>query len=551
MQESKEKNIVCAFAQELAISSGAKSLLHVRGSEFNIFSNLYDLKVQEVNTSANITKNAHYDLIIGDLPLGLKVVEWKEGGVAIKTRQNWLEILKSLNHLEINGIGLFLLEPVGFSSNAGVIFENELNQRGLFVNSYINLPPSILEPYTSLVPVFVAISKKKSNKLFIAELLDDKQAREVVRNYFSGVNGDKLTNGRYILANDYYGFYRIKVKDQIERLETQYKSYKEYKLGDLASIKSINRVISKDEQFKECDNSIYIHKSKNSEIVCKTSDIKFDHSNYFQVVLQDIVVNEYLVLFFRSALGKLIIESLKSGENYPVLTQKHLEQALITLPTLDEQKTIVHTQNKLQVLKKAIDNFDSELALNPTSSSAILGQLDIMLDAINSLTDADKIRAIVREGETKYVEFKETFSLDIKELRKETYTPKKETHIETSALKTVVAFLNTDGGQLLIGVSDNGQILGLDNEINKLHKNLDKFLLHWKTRLKERIGEEYYPFIEARVIKIDTKDLLIVECKSSKSPCFLDKKDFYVRTNPACDKLDGAKLVEYVKHHFK
>ena len=115
----------------------------------------------------------------------------------------------------------------------------------------------------------------------------------------------------------------------------------------------------------------------------------------------------------------------------------------------------------------------------------------------------------------------------------------------------MVAFLNTDGGKLLIGISDSGEILGLDTEINKLYKNLDKFLLHWKNRLKERIGEEYYPFIEYRVIKVDAKDVLVVECKSSQSPCFLDEKDFYVRTNPASDKLDGAKLVEYVKNHFK
>lgn len=293
MQESKEKNIVCAFVHELAISYGAKSLLHIRESEFHLFYNLYDLKVHHANKSENIPENIRYDFILGDLPLGLKVVEWKDGDVKIKTRQNWLEILKSLNHLEINGIALFLLEPIGFSLNEGVIFENELNQRGLFVNSYINLPPSILEPYTSLVPVFVAISKKKSNKLFVVELLDDKQAREVARNYCSGVYGDNLANGKYIEASDYHGFYRIKVKDQIERLETQYKSYKEYKLGDLASIKSINRAISKDEHFKDCDNTIYIHKLKNSEIVCKTSDIKFDHSNYFQVILEDIVINEW------------------------------------------------------------------------------------------------------------------------------------------------------------------------------------------------------------------------------------------------------------------
>ena len=544
MQESKEKNIVCAFVHELAIYSGAKSLLHIRESEFNIFSNLYDLKVQEVNTSRNIPENASYDLILGDLPLGLKPVEWENEDIKIKVSENWLEIQKSLNHLDINGIALFLLEPRGFSSNVGIKFENELNKRGLFVNSYINLPPSILEPYTPLVPIFAVISKKKSNKLFIAELLDDKQAREVARNYLSEFHGDNITNGRYISSNDYYGFYRIKLKDQIERLETQYKSYKEYKLGDLAIIKSTNKAISKDEQFKECNNSIYIHKHKNSEIFYRISDLKSSHSFYFQLILQDVVVNEYLVLFFRSTLGKLIIESLKSGSIIPFLTRSCLEEALIVIPKLDEQKNIIHTQNKLQVLKQAIDNFDSELALNPTSSSAILEQLDMMLDAINSLTDADKVRATVREGENKYVEFKETFSLDIKKQTKETY-------IETSALKTVVAFLNTDGGKLLIGISDSGEILGLDTEINKLYKNLDKFLLHWKNRLKERIGEEYYPFIEYRVIKVDAKDVLVVECKSSQSPCFLDEKDFYVRTNPASDKLDGAKLVEYVKNHFK
>ena len=43
---------------------------------------------------------------------------------------------------------------------------------------------------------------------------------------------------------------------------------------------------------------------------------------------------------------------------------------------------------------------------------------------------------------------------------------------------------------------------------------------------------------------------MIVECKKSTKGCFLDKKDFYVRTNPATDKLEGLKLVEYIKNHF-
>lgn len=104
---------------------------------------------------------------------------------------------------------------------------------------------------------------------------------------------------------------------------------------------------------------------------------------------------------------------------------------------------------------------------------------------------------------------------------------------------------------MLIGVSDDGQIPGLNAEIGKFHKNLDKFLLHWKNLLKNRIGEQYYPFIEYRVVNVDDINVLFVECQPSQSACYLDGTDFYVRTNPATDRLEGAKLVEYVRNHFK
>ena len=55
--------------------------------------------------------------------------------------------------------------------------------------------------------------------------------------------------------------------------------------------------------------------------------------------------------------------------------------------------------------------------------------------------------AIVAKGESKTVEFKETFALDVKKGTKEKY-------IEKSALKTIVAFLNAEGGDLLVGVND-------------------------------------------------------------------------------------------------
>ena len=79
----------------------------------------------------------------------------------------------------------------------------------------------------------------------------------------------------------------------------------------------------------------------------------------------------------------------------------------------------------------------------------MIQQLDKMLDAINGLTEADKVRRLIREGESKTVEFKQTLSLDVNKKIKATY-------IEVAILKTIVGFLNTYGGVLLVGVNDEG-----------------------------------------------------------------------------------------------
>ena len=52
------------------------------------------------------------------------------------------------------------------------------------------------------------------------------------------------------------------------------------------------------------------------------------------------------------------------------------------------------------------------------------------------------------------------------------------------------------------------------------------------------------------LVRVGASTVLTVKCKESKSPCYLDNSDFYVRTNPATDKLDGPKLVQYVRNHF-
>ena len=541
-QQPFGKSVIQTFVKSIIESKGKPKTLLINTSDFNLFADLANSDLTQVSRADEIPNNVKFDVVLGDLPLGLNQNEWQDtiNNRIIKAQQNWLDILKSLFSLEDKGLAIFLVEPHGLSNYQGQKFQREMNAIGFYVNGVFNTPEKLLFPTTAIRPTLISISKEEHPKLYLAELVETDQAEQVAHNFLSSVETGNLTGGTLIANGDFVGFHRLKIQQQIERLETQYKEYDNYTLSDIAA--EINSVKS-GETFEEKANAVYIPRIGNSKVVSNLQDAKLKHHNYFQIVLKENTSNEYVASFFESTLGRLVLDSLSMQSFIPHVNKRDIEQAPIAVPSIVEQKSIVLTQHKLRELKDVIENFNREIALNPTSSASIQGQLSRMLEAMAVLTDADKVRAIIREGESQTIEFKESLSLDVKKQTKESY-------IEQSSLKTIVAFLNTKGGTLLIGVSDDGQICGVGGEIEKFHKTTDKFLLHFKNLMKSKIGEQFYPFIDNRLVKVDDVNVLLVECKASQTPCFLEGKDFYVRTNPATDKLEGPKLVEYVKHRF-
>lgn len=545
MNQTDKINIINSFVKEIKSIPNLQHCLNLAVSNQNIF-NISEPNIQTVSRSdwqEVIREDTQYDLILGDFPLETSPINYQFGNFNLSLSKSWANILSSLKRLKTDGIAIFIAEPNTFASKRGMKIVNALNAEGYYINGIFNAPQGILEPESAVTPLLILITQTQTDYHFIGELLNEFQAKKLANNYFDKISSNDLTKGINIPNQTFRSFNQIKIKQQIEKLETQYKEFEEYTLSELA--KEINYVKSGN-SLTEKENSVYIPQIGNSSVISKLSEAKIKHHNYFQVVLCDKAINEYIVAFFRSDLGKLILQSLTLGAYIPRLNKGDLEQVTVALPPIPEQEQILATQQKMYDLKQAIDDFDKELALNPTSSNSMLGQLDAMLDVIGSLTDTDKVRNLIRQGESKTVEFKETLSLDVKK-----QTGKKEKYIEEEVLKTIVAFLNTEGGTLLIGVNDNGDVTGIDIEIKKFYqKNTDKFLLHFKNRVKEKIGEEFYPYFEYKVISINDYQILMVECSPSESPCFLDGKEFYVRTNPASDKLEGQKLIEYIKNHF-
>jgi len=149
---------------------------------------------------------------------------------------------------------------------------------------------------------------------------------------------------------------------------------------------------------------------------------------------------------------------------------------------------------------------------------------------------------IIASGESEKLEFKSTITTNIR-------TGENDKRMEKAVLKSIVAFLNTSGGILMIGVADDGSIYGVDENA---FDSRDKMNLHLTHMISSKIGDEFFPYISFRLIDMDDgKAIIRVDCSKCKKPVFLKdgkEEEFYVRSGPSSVVLTGSNLVNYVKN---
>lgn len=160
--------------------------------------------------------------------------------------------------------------------------------------------------------------------------------------------------------------------------------------------------------------------------------------------------------------------------------------------------------------------------------------------------------ALIAKGESQVSEFKETFGWSVKE-------NKKDDGVVHSSLKNVAAFLNTDGGKLLIGVHDNGSIMGLEPDYKSFSKGgtWDALQLH----IKEHISKSFDPDPLGTYVSLSREilpegEVCVVSVKPRPRPAITylkSKKDgkdvheIYVRDGNRAIALEGKKRDDWLK----
>lgn len=156
-----------------------------------------------------------------------------------------------------------------------------------------------------------------------------------------------------------------------------------------------------------------------------------------------------------------------------------------------------------------------------------------------------QLMADIAAGESDKLEFKSSARWDFKENRVNKV-------LEQEIFKTASAFLNMDGGTLLIGVDDNGEVVGLENDYKTLGKKQTKDAYeNWLTTLLlEELGKDSVPLIKISFTAMDGKEVCRVTFKPSPKPIYNKDGNFYVRANNSSRQLNAKEAVDYCKHHW-
>tara|TARA_R110002096_G_scaffold242188_2_gene434152 strand:+ start:250 stop:2373 length:2124 start_codon:yes stop_codon:yes gene_type:complete len=159
-----------------------------------------------------------------------------------------------------------------------------------------------------------------------------------------------------------------------------------------------------------------------------------------------------------------------------------------------------------------------------------------------------ELKKLILIGENEKLEMKSTLRFDLRQniVNK---------NLEFVIAKTVSAFLNSDGGILIIGVDDDGNALGLDKDIETLSKkDIDGFELHLRNIIKKYLGSNFEKYLKVTFPTIDEKTICKVKILKSGKPVFASfegKDGFYVRNGNSSIPKNREEQSEYEKLHWK
>jgi hypothetical protein len=163
------------------------------------------------------------------------------------------------------------------------------------------------------------------------------------------------------------------------------------------------------------------------------------------------------------------------------------------------------------------------------------------------------IKDLIEGGECSQVELKSTLRWNLNDAQQ-------DKAMEAAILKTIAGFSNKDGGTLLIGVADSGEVLGLDNDYNSLKSgNKDGFEIHLRNLTNHAYGKDFTTSqLTISFPAVDDLEICEIQIKRGLQEVYTEvankdgakRKAFYCRSGNSTPEMNIKEAATYIKERF-
>ncbi len=185
---------------------------------------------------------------------------------------------------------------------------------------------------------------------------------------------------------------------------------------------------------------------------------------------------------------------------------------------------------------------------NPEFASLIQDQM--LPWVYEGLKKRKTVPELIEAGESETVEFKSSARWNYKAEK-----PTKD--IEDAVVKTVAAFLNSEGGTLLIGVDDEGKVLGLEPDLKQVKGSDFDAYENWLmgSLLQTALGKPAASLVNVSFAEVNSGTVCRLDVQPSPSPVWADMSKsegvFWARLGNSTHELKGDEMYTYIKQQWK
>lgn len=255
----------------------------------------------------------------------------------------------------------------------------------------------------------------------------------------------------------------------------------------------------------------------------------------------------------KSGLGEVPLKvnpaaMLAAAKNGRATNFDHQLYILISKPILDSKNKVVGmvvVPGNITLQHRAVNEqlrFNLVLSALAFLVAVLIAIYFIGRELVRS-SNFEMLPEALRTPENMNKEFKSSFQWDISHNQQNP-----DERLKT--LKTIVAFLNSEGGVLFIGVNDDRTVRGLEEDLKLFKGSEDKFQLQIRDLISDRIGAEFSHLIKTRCESLQGKSVCVIEVEKAIEPAFLkddSKNHFYTREGNRTNELDPKETNAFIR----